>query len=277
MAKRALQVNQQGAVFLWVVMILVVFGILTAVIIPFIFGELVVSREDETRQEIEKLVEAIGGKPELDTFGFVGDFGRLPNTLSELNSAITPAFHTADGGTNHRGVVGMGWNGPYFKEEFFTGDNLKDAWGTDYQYTVVSETRDEGGVSLTTNKGQIVSAGSDKQFGTSDDIKSDLFYDKGHLFLTVTQGGADITAKNVTATLFFPVTGEQSSLVSEPTAIAAPEGSETTIVFASVPAGARFIQIDFGGSRNEILYVALKSNIANRINVKIPVGPGGKP
>lgn len=170
----------------------------------------------------------------------------------------------------------MGWNGPYFKEEFFSGDHLKDAWGNDYQYNTTTVTRDEGGASLTTKEGQITSAGADGTFGTSDDIKSDLFYDKGHLFLTVTQGGGDQTANNVTATLYFAVTGEQSSIVSAPTAVAAPEGSETTIVFASVPAGARFIQVDFGGSKNEILYVALTANIANRINIKVPLGQGGK-
>ena len=276
MNKKILRMGRQGMTLLEVIMFLAVFAILAGVLVPFIFGELTVSREEETRQEIAKLVEAIGGNPELGSFGFVGDFGRLPNSLSELNTAITPAFHTADGATNHRGVVGMGWNGPYFKEEFFSGDNLKDAWGTDYQYNVTTVTRDEGGVSLTTKEGQIVSAGLDKQFGTSDDIKSELFQDKGHFFLTVTQGGGDQTAKNVTATLFSPVTGEQSSLVSAPTLVDAPEGSETTIVFASVPAGARFVQVDFGQTKKELFYVALKSNIANRINVKVPVGPGGK-
>ena len=260
-----------------VIMFLAVFAILAGVLVPFIFGELTVTREEETRQEIAKLVEAIGGNPELGSFGFVGDFGRLPNSLSELNTAITPAFHAAEGATNHRGGVGTGWNGPYFKEEFFSGDNLKDAWGTNYQYTVTPVTRLEGGVSLTTKEGQIVSAGSDKQFGTSDDIKSELFQDKGHFFLTVTQGGGDQTAHNVAATLFFPVAGEHEGLDSEPTTVAAPEGSETTIVFASVPAGAHFVQVDFGQTKKELLYVALKSNIANRINVKVPVGPGGKP
>lgn len=277
LAKKSLWSGERGVTLLGAVMVLTLFAILIVVVVPFIFGELVVSREEETRQEIEKLVEAITGKPELGTFSFVGDFGRLPNTLSELNTAITPAFHSADGATNHRGVVGMGWNGPYFKEEFFTGDYLKDAWGTDYQYNTTTVTKTEGGVSLTTKEGQIISAGSDKQFGTSDDIKSELFHDKGHLFLTVTQGGGEQTAKNVTASLFFPVNGEQSSLVSEPTPVDAPEGSETTIVFASVPAGARFIQVDFGQTKKELLYVDLKSNIANRINVKVPLGPGGKP
>lgn len=277
LAKKSLWSGERGVTLLGAVMVLTLFAILIVVVVPFIFGELVVSREEETRQEIEKLVETIAGKPELGTFGFVGDFGRLPNSLSEVNTAITPAFHTADGGTNHRGVVGMGWNGPYFKEEFFIGDHLKDAWGTDYQYNVTTVTKDEGGVSLTTKEGQVVSAGSDKQFGTSDDIKSELFHDKGHLFLTVTQGGADKVAQNVTATLFFPVDGEQSSLVSEDIVVDAPEGSERTIVFASVPAGARFVLLAFGGNLKEHLYVALKSNIANRINVKIPVGPGGKP
>ena len=62
-------------------MFLAVFAILAGVLVPFIFGELTVSREEETRQEIAKLVEAIGGNPELGSFGFVGDFGRLPNSL----------------------------------------------------------------------------------------------------------------------------------------------------------------------------------------------------
>lgn len=272
LAKKSLWSGERGVTLLGAVMVLTLFAILIVVVVPFIFGELVVSREEETRQEIEKLVEAIAGKPELDTFGFVGDFGRLPNSLSEVNTAITPAFHTADGGTNHRGVVGMGWNGPYFKEEFFTGDHLKDAWGTDYQYNTTTITKTDAGETLTTKEGQIISAGSDKQFGNSDDIKSELFYDKGNLFLTVVQGAQDQVPQGTQATIFFPVNGEQSSIVSNVVTVDAPEGSEKTIVFTSVPAGVRFVHIQIGPILQEIHYVALKANITNRERVKIPVG-----
>lgn len=288
-------VGSEGFTLLGVVVVLLVIGA-AAALMPLHFVDITVSKEEQTRLKLVKLVEAVAGIPEERTFGFIGDVGRVPKSLEELNSlsgphtlcdsafnpAAPPDFHSADGATNHRGKVGMGWRGPYFKEMAFSDEHLLDAWGQKVRYTCPETTKAStdattGGVALTLRTGQITSAGPDGDFDTTDDIKAEPFFDKGHLFLTVTQGGADNVAKNVTVTFFFPSNGEQSSQVSAPTTVEAPEGSTTTIVFSSVPAGVRFTQIDFGGAKSELFHMGLKSNIANRINVKIPVGPGGKP
>lgn len=278
--------------------VIVLAGLLAVVFVmtALAFLDVTVSKEDETRRKLANLVVAIAGIPEgqpgatQGTHGFVGDVGRLPKSLDELNSlagphtlcdaafdpASPPAFHTADGATNHRGKIGMGWRGPYFKEMIFTDEHVRDAWGQRIKHTCPESTRTEAGVSLTVRTGLLTSAGKDGVFGTADDIKAEEFYDRSHFFLTVTQGGADSPSNNVEVTLYYPNNGEQTSVVAEPATVSGPEGSETTIVFPSIPAGIRFAQIDFGGAKRELYYVFLKSNIANRINVKIPVGGGGK-
>lgn len=267
------------------------FLVVVFVVTTVAFLNVTVSKENETRRQLDKLVEAIAGVPDQGTFGFIGDVGRLPKSLDELNStagpdtlcdaafnpAAPPTFHKTDGATDHRGKLSMGWHGPYFRDTVFSDGHLKDAWGVRIQYTCAQSTRTEAGTSLTYRTGQLTSAGPDGVFGTADDIKAEPFYDVGHFYLTLTQGGADNTAKNVTVTLYFPSNGEQTSLVATPSTVAGPEGSETTIVFASVPAGIRFANIFFGGNLQEIYNPALRSNVANNVNVKIPVGQGGKP
>lgn len=287
--------SQKGFTLIGVLVLLATVAIAAGVLALPVFLDLTVSREEETRRQLTRLVQAITGMPEQGTFGFVGDVGRLPKNLEELNDKNTtattcasgfspsapPDFHTADGGTDHRGKLGMGWRGPYVKEMLFSDEHLNDAWGQALRYTcpestIASSDPTTGGVAMTVRTGQIVSAGPDATFDTADDIKSDQFFDRGHFFLTVTQGGSENIARKVTVTFYFPSNGEQASLVSEPSTVAGPEGSETTIVFSSVPAGARFTQINFGGAKNELFHMALSARIVNRINVKIPVGQGGK-
>ena len=273
-------------------------GVLAVVFVvgAMAFLDVTVSKEDETRQKLARLLEAISGIPEgqpgatQGTHGFVGDIGRFPKSLDELNSlagphtlcdaafdpASPPAYTTSTGGVSHRGKIGMGWRGPYYKTMVFTDEHVRDAWGQRIQYTCPQSTRTEAGVALTVRTGLLTSAGKDGVFGNSDDIKSEAFYDSSHFFLTVTQGGADNAANNVDVTLYYPNNGTQTSIAATPATVSGPEGSETTVPFANIPAGIRFAQIGQGGTRKELYYVFLKSNIANRINVKFPVGQGGK-
>lgn len=292
--------------FALVAMVVALVGFLAVIFVmsAMAFLDVTVSKEDETKRRLAKLVEVIAGVPEAmpalsqGTHGFIGDVGRLPKSLGELNAtagphtlcdtgsvnplvlafdpAAPPVFHTTDSGTNHRGKVGMGWQGPYFREMIFSDEYLRDAWGVAFRYTCPESTRTEAGVSLTVRTAQLTSAGKDGLFDTADDIKAEEFHDRCHLFLTVTQGGADHTAVNVEATLYYTSNGEQASLTADPATVSGPEGSEVTMVFPSIPAGIRFGQVDFGGHIKQLHYLFLKSNIANRINIKIPVGQGGK-
>ncbi|MFQ5827573.1 MAG: hypothetical protein ACE5JD_00260 [Candidatus Methylomirabilia bacterium] len=278
-------VGTRGFTLLGLLVLLALAATGAALALPLVL-DITVSNEEATRRKLAKLVEVIAGIPGEATFGFIGDVGRVPKSLEELNNLQGPhtlcdsSFNpsTALFDTANRGGLGMGWQGPYFKEMIFTNEHLEDGWGNRFRYTcpevtVPSTDPTSGGVSLTVRIGQITSAGPDGLFDTGDDISSEPFQDAGHLFLTVTVGRSKNPAKNVTATLFFPEDGQQVSLVSQPTTVVGPDGSEVTIVFDSVPAGVRFAEIEFGGRPlTEALHVALKSNIVNRLDVKIPVG-----
>lgn len=297
--RRGVAAGEQGFALIGLVVALTVFLGAIFVVTAVAFLDVTVSNEEETERRLAKLVEAIGGVPEAQasvtqgTGGFLGDIGRLPKSLEELNStggshtlcdaafnpAAPPAFHSADGGANHRGKVGMGWNGPYYKEMVFTDEHLRDAWGVKFRYTCPESTRLEDGIQLTVQTGQITSAGRDGLFDTADDIKAEPFYDRGHLYLRIMQGGDNQAAnpKQVTATLYLPSNGEQTNLTSGIINISTTEGAVEVAVFASIPAGVRFAQIDFGSQKKELYHTFLKSNVANEVNVKIPVGQGGKP
>ncbi len=83
-------------------------------------------------------------------FGFVGDIGRLPNTLAELAAQSgLPSYST----TNIRSI-GMGWRGPYIN----SGTSA-----TDYQ-------RDAFGRLFVLNSGQVRSYGPDGIANNTDDI-----------------------------------------------------------------------------------------------------------
>lgn len=298
-AAHASAADDRGFALIGLVVALTVFLGVVFAMTAMAFLDATVSNEEETQRRLAKLVEVIGGVPEgqasitQGTGGFLSDVGRFPKSLEELNDtgashtlcddpafdpSAPPAFHTVDGSTNHRGKVGMGWRGPYYKEMVFTDEHLRDAWGVKFRYRCPETTRTEDGTALTLRTGQITSAGKDGRFDTGDDIKAEPLYDRGHLYLTITQGGNDATANpsQVTATLFLVSNGEQISIVSNITGISTAEGAEELAVFASIPAGIRFLQVDFGQNKKEFYHTFLKSNVANSINVKIPLGQGGK-
>jgi type II secretory pathway pseudopilin PulG len=135
-----------------------ILGILAATIAPMAFNLLEADRERATEKKAENIFRAIYGAPERGDFGYLGDMGRLPATLTELLAqGSQTAFHAADGATDHLGKVGTGWRGPYLKGLSQDG-LLKDAWGNSYLYT-------DSGASA----GQISSGGPDANTGTAGD------------------------------------------------------------------------------------------------------------
>lgn len=275
--------------FALIALLVVLAGLLTAVLIasPQILLGVTVSKEDETRRQLDLLVKAVGGfvgNPD----GFLSDVGRLPKSLQELNTTggthtlcdaafnpSTAAYHLVDSGpTDHRGHVYMGWNGPYVKNIFAAGDYLVDAWGQSLQYTCPQTTRPASdpttnGLALTLRTGQITSAGADGTFGTGDDIKSDQFYDNGHVFLTITTGGSG-TPSSITVKLYYPTNGEQTMQATSPTTLDTVEGSQKLMVFQSVPAGIRFIDIEML-PKSESIHLLYHAQIANASTYVLPI------
>ena len=144
--------RNRGFTLLELVVIIAVLGILAAAVTPTVMNEIMDTRVNATRTEAQGLHEAMVGAPSADgtRFGFVGDIGRLPNTLAELaTQSGLPSYSTS----NVRSI-GMGWRGPYINS---------GASATDYQ-------RDAFGRLFVLNSGQVRSYGPDGIANNTDDI-----------------------------------------------------------------------------------------------------------
>lgn len=137
-----------------VIVAIAVISILAAMAVPYVAGMIDQARRENARKEMEGLYTAIVGDPKAPTPGYVGDMGRLPAALSELNTRGSQPIGTA-------GVLGvnMGWFGPYVNSGFDPAGYLSDPWGTTYRYGAAPD-----------GAGQIRSAGPDRVFLTADDI-----------------------------------------------------------------------------------------------------------
>jgi len=149
-----------GFTLIEVIVVIAVISILAAMAVPYAVKIIDQSREEATKKEMEDLHNAITGDPKIPTAGFVGDVGRLPAVIAELNTRTagpSPPPQGAPGG----GLLGVkiGWYGPYVNAGFDPVGYLGDAWGTAYRYGVAPDLA-----------GQIRSAGPDRAFASADDL-----------------------------------------------------------------------------------------------------------
>ncbi len=166
----------KGFTLLEIIVVLAIVGILAGVTATMGFSLLNRAREKATFEEMQEIYKAVMGNPELGTFGFVGDKGRLPVDLTELvDKTGQPDYDiksTTDGTEDSNGIK-WGWNGPYLNIGVDPQSYNNDAWGNPYNYDK--------------DTGKITSNGLDGVFGTSDDIicpPYDVSY-KGDVTLTV--------------------------------------------------------------------------------------------
>ena len=142
--------RDRGFTLLELVVVVAVIGILVAAVAPAVMQQLIGERTDGTREEAEAIFRAMAGDLRANSFGFVGDIGRLPTALTELSTiGALPAYTTSTVRS-----VGMGWRGPYINAGTSANDFLTDAFGLAYTFTA----------------GQIRSAGPDGVAGNADDI-----------------------------------------------------------------------------------------------------------
>jgi len=142
----------RGFTLLELVVIIAVIGILAAAVAPTVVNQILDTRVSATQDEAQGLHEAMVGAPTSDgtRFGFVGDIGRLPSSLSELASpGGLPSYSTS-----HIRSIGMGWRGPYINSGTSSTDYQRDAFGRNYVL----------------NSGQVRSYGPDGIANNSDDI-----------------------------------------------------------------------------------------------------------
>ncbi len=119
--------KQNGVMLMELLIVILIIGLLLAGAVKTWDVTIQQTKFSQTVKEMDQLVYAIAGDPELYSegrrtdFGYVGDMGKLPDTLLDL--VRVP-------GNNSN------WHGPYIKSNFAENvDNyIKDAWGNSYVY-----------------------------------------------------------------------------------------------------------------------------------------------
>ena len=201
--------DEAGFTLIEVILVIVLLGLLAAVAANVVTNAASQARFDETRKEMDSLKYAIIGNPELVNegiradFGFVGDMGRLPNSLDELvNQGALPAWNSS---------TGMGWNGPYIKGNFQENPNdyKVDAWGNNYSY--------DSGTGVITSLGADGSAGGsgfDADFSTNNltsPTNERVGTVTGRVTDTLGNPLANTASATVTVRVYYPVNGSSTS------------------------------------------------------------------
>lgn len=263
--------NKRGFILISVAIALSVAVIVLTITLSSHFRGVETAREYETMQEMNRLKDAITGTS-IENFGFIGDMGRLPNSLSELNTQGTlTAFHTTDGATPHFGNMGMGWRGHYYKHGKTTDDYLKDAWGRQYVYTITGTVTSGGGVTLNQRTAQIISSGSDGAYPSADDLYAEPIVEKSTLIIRVVKVMQDMTMTNITIDVFSSNNGEQTQTTAPTVTFTGDGGQETSVPIANIHQGVHAFNINFG-AMDETGYVYVTGGDATRYKFAVPIG-----
>ena len=113
------------------------------------------ARRAVTRDRMSVIREAIMGDPRLVSGGvytkpgYIGNCLRAPDTNRLNDLSVDPGSGQCPPGA-YDPVTRLGWNGPYLDTS--SADWKKDAWGTDFEYTL--------------------STGADTIWGTNDDVRT---------------------------------------------------------------------------------------------------------
>lgn len=275
--------NRKGFTLIGVIMILAGLAILVGMAIPFAFRLFEVSQKKETQEEMKKICQAIVGSADLGTYGYVGDMGRFPANLGELNTkGSQPDYHGYTTGSptpaaSHIAYVGMGWRGPYLNEGFYPTFHLEDAWGNNYGYTVSTASGPDGimGTSDDVVTARIQSFGPDKAPGTEVDPGDDLFSEvmtlKGKFRLKVTVGMTDNIPNSVESQLYFAVNGDECTTPLQGTEVTLPgeKGKWSYIDFAPVHHGAHALMVSVGNQLEKVV-VNITGGITSDATVVVP-------
>lgn len=158
-----------GFTLVQIVLLLALGALAAGLLIPLTSQLLGIERTARTETQLRRLKAAMVGDREVRTgldrhaFGYLGDFGRLPDSLPQLLHPFgQPAF-----GVRADRRLGAGWQGPYLLPETLA-DTVRihrDAWGRPLRWT----TRDSV-VDGELWTGWLRSAGEDGAMNTGDDV-----------------------------------------------------------------------------------------------------------
>jgi len=120
---------------LMVVLLLTILAVGSVTLLPDTINE---SRFNQTVEKLNQIRNAMVGNPDIHegttrtSFGFLGDMGVIPASISDLLTLPGGASAYASNSTVR---FGLGWNGPYLTGGNTQTDYTKDAWGTALVYT----------------------------------------------------------------------------------------------------------------------------------------------
>jgi prepilin-type N-terminal cleavage/methylation domain-containing protein len=144
--------QSRGFSLIEVVVAIALISILAGALAPLGIRSVRAAQLEKTRTRMDTLVRAMAGDPAQGDFGYLGDMGRLPAALVDLNDPTGQPALAVDANDG----VGYGWGGPYAPAIAARGAPVVDAWSLALQYDGVTA--------------QLRSAGPDRQFATADDL-----------------------------------------------------------------------------------------------------------
>jgi len=89
---------EKGFSLIEIIVALAIMAVLAAAIVPVMFNQLDQSRYTRMNQDLKAIYDGTMGVPTEGYFAYVGDMGKLPDSVSQLLT---------------KGTQGVGWNGPY--------------------------------------------------------------------------------------------------------------------------------------------------------------------
>lgn len=241
--------NESGFTLIEVLMTVVIIGILAAVAMRSVQSSIDSSRIRETQAEMDELIAAIAGNPELHNngmradFGYVGDVGALPTSLDDL--ITNPGGYTT-------------WQGPYVGRRFAQDADgfKKDAWGADYTFS--------GGVMLASTGG-----GSVPMTKSAALLATDLTATP--IVGTITDAAGNPPGDSsvaVTISVSYPNgAGSMTSTSTNPTA-----GGSFTI--NNIPVGIRALTAVYRATNDTVVtYASLLPKTGATVSMRLPGAP----
>lgn len=245
----------RGFTLIELILVIVLLGILAALTANLLANSLDQSRFDDTFKEMNDLSKAIVGNPDLvnagvrSDFGFVGDMGGFPTSLTQLlTQGALPAWTVYDPDLG----TGTGWRGPYMdtkQDDSGTYLATLDGWGNAYVYNAAT--------------GQVTSLGSDGAAGGSG-FAADMTVPETAQTTTGSVNGRVLDqvgnpVRNTRVTIRHP---DPASL-GNPTDTTAITDANGNFSFPSIPIGKHRIQVTVGSETIKRVVIVLPGQTVN--------------
>lgn len=266
-------------------MVLVAVALALALGILLISGLFIRLETSEGRQigtitQLVKIEEAIRGVPPL-SYGYLGDMGGLPQSLTNLISKPGPSgtcpftvTSVPNYTINHRYGVGMGWQGPYVDRSLFfqmtsTDTAFLDQWGTPLAYAIITSSQDPS-LPSTQRYAKITSAGPDATMGTADDLVSSPIYEKGDERITVQMGqsASSIMPQSLNGKMWYTCDGNESPipLVSTTVNFSGNTSEHGYLDFPESHHGPHAVMVTNGSTMQEPAVVEVLAGVVTKTN-----------